>query len=119
MTTSRVGPAACPIGTEGGVLVAGGYSDFLADPLCSVEVYCPLEERWTPRAPMEQKRYGLVLLAHGEDIYAIGGSTGMDVCATVEKYSAKQDCWTSCPDMPEALALYFYCVGGKRTIEVV
>eukprot|EP00397_Hematodinium_sp_SG-2012_P007488 GEMP01007534.1.p1 GENE.GEMP01007534.1~~GEMP01007534.1.p1 ORF type:complete len:463 (+),score=50.20 GEMP01007534.1:45-1433(+) len=112
MSINRVGSAACPYGAHGGVLVTGGYSDNPGDPLATTEVFCPMEGCWSTKASMAQKRYGLVLMrAPNDDIYAIGGSSGLDVCSAVERYWVKHDYWTQCADLPEPLA-------GGRGVEV-
>jgi len=125
MSMNRVGSAACPLG-EFGVFVAGGYSDGPGEPLSSTEIYDPhvpgsKHGVWTKRASMTQPRYGLVLLkAQNDDIYAIGGSSGSDVCSIVERYKPSEDAWTMVAPLPEPLAggrgveingLFFY-VGG-------
>lgn len=111
LKANRVGAGACPFG-NGGVLIVGGYIENPAQSLATAEAYCPEEGCWKPMPNMRAERYGLVLLqARDGDIYAIGGSSGAEVCSTVEKYSVRTNRWTECASLPEPLA-------GGRGIEV-
>jgi hypothetical protein len=94
------------------------------------------EDTWATKAPMQQVRGGLGVVAVNGKIYAIGGSTASgsfppDVFSggfvgTNEMYDPKTDTWTSKASMPTprcdfAIAAYqnkIYCIGGAVGFKV-
>jgi N-acetylneuraminic acid mutarotase len=89
-----------------------------------------VEDSWTSKAPMQQARAGLGVVAVNGKIYAIGGTTAggqypPDVSrggfvGTNEEYDPATDTWTTKASMPTprdyfAIAAYqnkIYCIGG-------
>jgi hypothetical protein len=100
----------------------------LAKPAFSSEAVA--EDTWTTKAPMQQARAGLGVVAVNGKIYAIGGTTASgqypaDVSSggfvgTNEEYDPETDTWTTKAAMPTprdyfAVAAYgnkIYCIGG-------
>jgi N-acetylneuraminic acid mutarotase len=84
----------------------------------------PIEDSWATKTPMSQARADFGLVAVGDKIYAIGGSTSnswrVNPVATNEEYDPKTDIWTTKTAMPTprarfAIAAYgnlIYCIGG-------
>ena len=57
-------------------------------------VFDPITWQWDKIAPMNVGRYAFTLVAHEEELYAIGGRTQNDVCIdSIEKYSLRDNCW--------------------------
>jgi hypothetical protein len=89
-----------------------------------------VEDSWESKAPMQQARAGLGVVAVNGKIYAIGGSTASgpyppdafagDFVGTNEEYDPETDTWTYRASMPTprahfAIAAYqnkIYCIGG-------
>jgi len=88
------------------------------------------EDAWSAKAPMQQARGGLGVVAVNGKIYAIGGSTASGVyppdipgggfVGTNEEYDLETDTWITKASMPTprdyfAVAAYqnkIYCIGG-------
>lgn len=70
----------------------------------AMEMYDPLANRWTSRAPIPTARSGIAAAAFGERIYVFGGegnpSTPSGVFGEVESYDVAADAWRSEPRMP-------------------
>ena len=85
------------------------------------------EDTWTAKAPMQQARAGLGVVAVDGKIYAIGGNHATDylpisgLLGTNEEYDPETDTWTTKASMPTprdyfAIAAYknkIYCIGGR------
>jgi N-acetylneuraminic acid mutarotase len=106
---------------------------FLTAPLIMaanpVSATTPVENSWTPKAPMHQARSNLGVATVNGKIYAIGGSTHEgdarnitinDTVGTNEEYDPVTDKWTYRKSMPTpriefAIATFenkIYCIGG-------
>src|SRR3989304_2088062 len=97
-----------------------------------VSAATPVENSWTPRAPMHQARGGLGVAAVNGKIYAIGGTTSSRkppdaFVGTNEEYDTITDTWTTKASMPTprayfAIAAYqnkIYCIGGVVGLGIV
>ncbi|MEM3378516.1 MAG: kelch repeat-containing protein [Candidatus Bathyarchaeia archaeon] len=81
---------------------------------------CATENPWVSRAPMQQARAGLGVVAVNGKIYAIGGVGRNGFLATNEEYDPKTNTWASKAPMPTprsafGIAVYnnkIYCIGG-------
>lgn len=89
-----------------------------------------VEDSWVPKAPMQQARAGLGVVAVNGKIYAIGGTTASGqyppdissggLVGTNEEYDPATNTWTTKASMPTprdyfAIAAYqnkIYCIGG-------
>jgi N-acetylneuraminic acid mutarotase len=89
-----------------------------------------VEDSWVPKAPMQQARAGLGVVAVNGKIYAIGGTTASGqyppdgyrggFVGTNEEYDPATNTWTTKASMPTprdyfAIAAYqnkIYCIGG-------
>jgi N-acetylneuraminic acid mutarotase len=60
----------------------------------AVEEYDPGTDSWTLKAPLPTARTGLVAVASGGRIYAIGGFDGTQVVNIVESYDPVTDSWS-------------------------
>ncbi|GBP07569.1 Influenza virus NS1A-binding protein homolog [Eumeta japonica] len=97
--------------------VGGGNGD--DDELASGEVYDPRTDTWTPIAPMRTARYGLVLAALNDKLYAFGGVNQ----SSIEAYDPEADEWAVVGEMPEqrwamSVVTYdgaVYVVGGQTS----
>jgi N-acetylneuraminic acid mutarotase len=94
------------------------------------------EDTWTAKAPMQQARAGLGIVAVNGKIYAIGGTTAsgqyppdVDVggfVGTNEEYDPATDTWTTKASMPTprdyfaiaACQSKIYCIGGAVGFKV-
>ena len=97
-----------------------------------VSAATPVENSWTPRAPMHQARGGLGVAAVNGKIYAIGGTTSSRkppdaFVGTNEEYDTITDTWTTKASMHTprayfAIAAYqnkIYCIGGVVGLGIV
>jgi len=118
LLTPRAFPAAV---AAGGLLYAIGGNDDSGLATASVERYDPVQNMWTPRAPMASPRYGLVAGVIDGVIYAAGGTNGSGTAvATLEAYDPATNTWTPKASMPAARGLVaggviggiLYVVGG-------
>jgi N-acetylneuraminic acid mutarotase len=98
MPTARSYPAA---GVVDGILYAvGGSNPFGSPPLGSLptlEVYDPVSNTWSTKAPMPTPRWYLAAGAVNEILYAVGGYQDL---STVEAYDPASDNWTRVAPMP-------------------
>ncbi|MCW4015351.1 MAG: hypothetical protein NWF06_03195 [Candidatus Bathyarchaeota archaeon] len=75
---------------------------------------------WISKAPMQQPRSGLGVVAVNNKIYAIGGTNQEGFSAITEEYNVATNTWTFKSSMPTArsafgIAVYqnkIYCIGG-------
>ena len=90
------------------------------------------ENTWVAKAPMHQPRCGLGVIAVGDNVYAIGGTTSGDsfienVMGTNDQYDPATDVWVYKASMPTpraffAIASYqnkIYCIGGAVGMKLV
>ncbi|MCK4258919.1 MAG: hypothetical protein KAX49_08075 [Halanaerobiales bacterium] len=105
----------------------GGYE---YTPLNIVEVYDPITNTWTQKAPIPTPRARFAVGVIDNKIYAIGGiePSHRAVCKN-EVYDLETDCWTVAVDMPRARTFFgigvidgmIYALGGSSldpTIDV-
>lgn len=82
---------------RGQVYVLGGFSG--KQRLNSVERYSIKEDKWTPMAPMKDKRHYLSACQIGDEfIYAFGGfygSTEQEINDSIEVYEIEKNVWTA------------------------
>lgn len=102
---------------KGKIYVAGGWGFTGPDQqgvLNVLEVYDPAMDTWTTRASMPTARNALAAAAVNGKIYAMGGWTGTENTATVERYDPATDTWTEVRPMnaPNA-GLSAAVLGGK------
>jgi len=79
-----------------------------------------VENSWNEKAPMNQARSDLSVVAVDGKIYAIGGQTSDGYVGTNERYDPKMDVWVTLAPMPTprislAIAAYdgkIYCMSG-------
>ncbi|KRZ76271.1 Kelch-like protein 18 [Trichinella papuae] len=122
---ARVGVAV----TLNKLFVIGG--NFMFKPLRQVEVYDLGISKWKSVASLMAKRSALGAVAYGDHIYACGvlfikGHNGFSSLSSVEKYSIKDDKWTSSPSMKKcrsapAVVLLdgrIFVIGGHDGIEI-
>lgn len=106
MPTARAGLASAALGNKiyaiGGRTTTGPRPVGAAFVLSTVEVYDIATDTWTAVAPLSVPRSDLVAVAHGGNIYAIGGWNGTIEVGTVEVYDPTTDTWTSAASMPTA-----------------
>ena len=106
MPTARHFPGVAVV--NGKIYVIGGGESGGAFGYNVVEVYDPLSNSWTTKAPMPTARYGLQALAVYGLIYAIGGygfgpnsqDNNYAAVSTVEVYDPANDTWGSDYPMP-------------------
>jgi N-acetylneuraminic acid mutarotase len=91
----------------------------------TVEVYDPLRDQWTTRAPMPTARNHFVAAALNGRIYAIGGRVGTSSArngssniAVTEEYDPATDIWRSVPTMPTARSGMASALYGGRLIVI-
>ena len=125
MPTSRSSVAVSVINGKlyvaGGVRGPHGCCDTDAGAL---EVYDPLNNTWTPKAPMSQPRSGAKSAVINGKLYVVGGySYGLSAdLATLEVYDPATDSWATKTSMPtarrwavvEAVNGLLYVIGGTR-----
>jgi len=86
---------------NGKIYVVGGQGE--DSPYSSqnnLEVYDPSTDSWGVLSPMQESRWGAMVVAYGEKIYVIGGLTGSFVNGftstnVVEEYNPSTDTWTT------------------------
>lgn len=111
MPTKRTEVAAAAL--EGNIYVVGGFEkpslgnvlNFAITP--SVEMYDPVTDRWTSKAPMPVGLHHVGIGVAGGRLYVIGGysKSGLSVwnpVATVYAYDPTTDSWTERASMPTA-----------------
>ena len=114
--------AAC-LGPDGCLYAVGGYAG--GDNIClkTAERFDPHTQKWTKIAPMNRGRRALSLVALPDGIYAIGGFTGKDYIAEVERYDISNNEWVQMKPMLSAKCTlscavslpdyrYIYAMGG-------
>ncbi len=125
MKNKRAFLSACVV--AGKIYAIGGtqaFGDF-ARGLEYMEMYDPLTDMWTDKAPMQQKRFGFAASVVNGKIYAIGGTyDGINFYPTVEEYDPSSDSWTYKSDMPTQRAYFstsvvdgkIYAIGGSGVV---
>lgn len=102
---------------NGKIYVAGGWGYTGPDTQgvqSVLEVYDPMADAWTTKAPMPTARNALAAAAVGGKIYAIGGWTGTENTPKVERYDPATDTWSEVSPMNAAKSgLAAAAVGGK------
>jgi hypothetical protein len=105
MPTPRHSAAGAVI--NGRICIVGGYNGgtIQATPaLNSVECYDPVANSWSAGPPMPTARMRLGFDVAGESAYAVGGvccfGPGFPHLATVERYDAGANAWSTSPALP-------------------
>jgi len=96
--TRRINGSAAVIG--GTIYVMGGIP-WYGGSSATLWAYDPATDTWTAKSPMPTARCGLVAVAVGRLIYAIGGASGLYV-SKLEVYDPITDSWTAKTPMPTA-----------------
>ena len=86
-----------------------------------------VEDSWATKAPMQQARSGLGVIAVDGKIYAIGGCASTGIVGTNEMYGPEKDVWINKTSMPTprehfAIVAYqnkIYCIGGQTGTKVI
>ena len=100
--------------------LAGGGDDFGSVP--EVEVYDPVANNWTFKAPMRTAVMGSASAVIGGKLYAAGGADpGFPRFATLQVYDPSTNSWATRAPMPVARAYaagaaangWFYVLGGQ------
>ena len=113
MPGARDGHKACVLG--GMIYAAGGY-DANRTVLDSMLRYDPASDTWSEVAPMSQARYRFGMFVAGSCIYAVGGQFDDEFddearyLASMEKYEAESDRWSSACSMADPRSLFQSCV---------
>ncbi|HEY3955444.1 MAG TPA: carboxypeptidase regulatory-like domain-containing protein [Streptosporangiaceae bacterium] len=111
---------------DGELAVVGGAPTFGgSDPVTTVRLYNPATGTWTTGAGMPQAVMQPGVAVLGDDLYVIGGCTGLNACAdgsisTVQRYDAAANTWTTVASYPlpafdpacGALDGELYCTAG-------
>ncbi|MHC5038073.1 MAG: Kelch repeat-containing protein [Planctomycetota bacterium] len=106
MTTARYSPACAvhlgKIYVTGGA--TGGDPSNLPQPLATVEMYDPVADTWTPKAPMPATRFDHACATFGDRIYAVGGrqTTYGDMQTSLYAYDPAGNAWSTLASMPTA-----------------
>jgi N-acetylneuraminic acid mutarotase len=113
-------------GIEGQLYVAGGINTPASgfSPLDLLELYDPVMDTWTTRAPMSDARDAAGSAVIGNKLYVAGGQSVSGDTATLEVYDPTTDSWTTKASMPtprrwpavEAIDGLLYVVGGIMDI---
>ena len=67
------------------------------------DVYTPGTDSWAALAPMHSPRYRFAAVLYHEQIYAMGGSDGKGVVASVEAYDPASNAWQDAASLPRSL----------------
>eukprot|EP01046_Picozoa_sp_COSAG06_P057268 COSAG06_NODE_11111_length_1566_cov_0.758010_1_plen_284_part_10 len=95
LSKPRTGCAAAVLGHR--LYVAGGCTANPSNVLRSVECYDPLLDRWVLVTPMQWPRWGHVLVACDDKLYAVGGSYTRPSRAAAEEFDPVSNTWRSIP----------------------
>jgi len=68
-----------------------------------VDVYTPGTDSWATLAPMHSPRYRFAAVLYQGQIYAMGGSDGKAVVASVESYDLTSNAWRDVASLPRSL----------------
>jgi N-acetylneuraminic acid mutarotase len=122
MPTPRLGLGVSVV--DGKIYAIGGMTsgpDFWSGMRNNVEVYDPITNTWTTKAPMPTARLWFSTSVVDGKIYAIGGAlVSTEAISTVEVYDPVTDTWTTKSPMPTARAGHvtavvdgiIYVIGG-------
>jgi N-acetylneuraminic acid mutarotase len=114
--------AAC-VGPDEKIYVVGGYGGGENNSLDTAERYDLSTGRWEMLARLSEGRRALSVVALPDGIYAIGGYSGSQYLASVERYDIERNVWTKIEQMlsPKCTLScvvsvpdfrYVYAVGG-------
>lgn len=113
-------------GLEGKLYVAGGINTPASGftPLDLLELYDPVTDTWTTKAPMHDARDAAGSAVIGNKLYVAGGQSASGDTATLEVYDPLTDTWTTKASMPtprrwpavEAIGGLLYVAGGTKDI---
>ncbi len=101
LATSRTGHAAALL-ASGRILVAGGQVPLMIAS-ATTELFDPDLGSAVPGAPMLKARVGFTLVARGDDIVAVGGTTPQGGTSTVEAYDIATEVWSEIAPLPYPL----------------
>jgi N-acetylneuraminic acid mutarotase len=88
---------------NGKFYLAGGTNS-VGSPTTGLNVYDPVNNTWTPRAPMPTARSFLAAGVANGIVYAVGGVTGTTAVATVEAYNPGTNSWTARAPLPQGVS---------------
>jgi hypothetical protein len=100
---------------DGKIYAIGGIIYNMGPPLSTVEVYDPVTDTWTTKAPMPTARvtFSATSAVNGI-IFVIGGASGEIAFSTVEAYDPETDTWTEKTSMPGARTGLATSVVGEK-----
>ena len=109
--------------TEGKLYVVGGRQLSLTTNQARLDVYDPLEDRWTRGPDMPTARGGLAAAAVDGRIAVVGGEQPRGTFPEVEVFSVRRNAWVSLPPLPTprhglgaaGIGDRLYVVGGGPT----
>lgn len=95
MGTARLDATATLL-TDGKVLIAGGANENEFNPLSSIELCDPTQDKWSYVSSMAAKRRGptATLLKDGK-VLVVGGFGSQDTLSSAELYDVEADQWLS------------------------
>lgn len=93
---------AVTIGPDGKIYAIGGYGGPESTVLKSVERFNLQTYEWEVVAELNQPRRALAAVALPDGVYAIGGHSGSEYLASMERYDEAQDRWVPCAQMNSA-----------------
>ncbi len=97
----------CIGGDLGGDVIGG-------NPTNVTEVYDPVTDSWTTKAPMPTARFSLQANVVGDKIYLIGGFPYPDKSCLNEVYDPATDSWTTATPIPRTVAGYVSTVVNDK-----
>ncbi len=84
--------------TSAGLYVLGGFSPLKV----ASEVPLLRDGAWGSAPPMPAERHHVMATAIGDDVYVLGGMTGLDFTSQKSAWVLRGGAWSSLPDLPEA-----------------
>ena len=112
------------VGVDDAFIVAAYGDDNGAGDTNLTRIYSVFLDTWSlgADAPLPVRAEGIGIFRDG-NLYSIGGRSGIDVLANLERYHKNTDTWVSLAPMPTARAglggavsgRYIYAIGGRTT----
>ena len=78
---------------NGKIYAVGGHDGIHA--LCSVEIYDPVENRWSFGKPLTIARANVSVAIVGKRLYAVGGFSGKTFLNTIEYFDFETEEWST------------------------